>query len=298
MPPERILITGGTGQLGRALQDVYAGDALVEAPSHADLDLTDVLKLRRVFHDFLPTLVIHAAAATNVDACEADVEGTFRSNALGTRYVAHLAALHDAPLVYISTNYVFSGSRDGAYHEWDETKPISVYGRSKLGGEREVERHARRHVIVRTSWLYGHEVGHRNFVRTMMRLAESAAGPLRVVADQFGQPTYASDLASAIRAIVATQDYGLFHLTNEGACSWYEWAQEIFRVLGRDVPLEPIPATDYPRPAEPPRNGLLANLAAASLGITLPEWRDGLRRCLAAMGGLSGGRVTPVPPPR
>lgn len=290
MSPERILITGGSGQLGSALRDLYADSAELSSPSHAELDLTDVVSARQVLQAVRPSLVIHAGAATNVDACESDPAEAFRVNALSTRHLAQLTALHDIPLVYVSTNYVFDGTKDDAYFEWDATRPINVYGWSKLGGELEVERHARRYTIVRTSWLYGHGAGHRNFVRTMLRLAENAGPALRVVSDQVAQPTYATDLAAAIRALVATRDYGHYHLTNTGACSWYEWAMEVFRLAGRDVAIEPILAAEFPRPAAPPRNGMLANVAAASLGITLPEWRDGLRRCLASMGELPGDR--------
>lgn len=287
MSPDRVLITGGTGQLGSALCDLYAEGAVVSAPSRAEFDLTDVLSARQAFQDFRPSLVIHAGAATNVDACETEPAEAFRVNALSTRHLAQLAALHDIPLVYVSTNYVFDGAKEGAYFEWDATRPINVYGWSKLGGELEVERHARRYTIVRTARLYGHGAGHRNFVRTMLRQAEHAGSALRVVADQVAQPTYASDLAAAIRSLVATRDYGHYHLTNTGACSWYEWAVEIFRLAGRDVTIEPIAGAEFPRPAAPPRNGVLANVAAASLGITLPDWRDGLRRCLASMGKLA-----------
>lgn len=286
MSPERILITGGTGQLGSALRDLYAEGAELTAPSRAELDLTDVLSARQVLQDVRPSLVIHAGAATDVDACETDPAQAFRVNALSTRHLAQLTTLHDIPLVYVSTNYVFDGTKGDPYFEWDATRPINVYGWSKLGGEQEVERHARRYTIVRTARLYGHGTGHRNFVRTMLRLAEDTASPLRVVSDQVAQPTYATDLAVAIRSLVATRGYGHYHLTNTGACSWYEWATEIFRLTGRDVAIEPIVGAEFPRPAAPPSNGVLANVAAASLGITLPDWRDGLRRCLASMGEL------------
>lgn len=283
MPPDRIFVTGGSGQLGSALRELYADDAILRAPAHREYDLTDVSRMRQALQAFQPSLVIHAAAATNVDACETDAVTAFRVNALATRHLAQLTALHDVPLVYISTNYVFSGEKDGTYSEWDAPAPKSVYGWSKLGGEREVELHARRYLIVRTSWVYGHGAGHRNFVRAMLGMAEKREPTLRVVNDQWGQPTYATDLAVAIRSLIATREYGHYHLTNSGACSWYEWAVELFRLLGRDVAIEPIPATQFPRPAVPPRNGVLANIAASAVGITLPDWRDGLRRCLIAM---------------
>lgn len=283
----RVLIIGGTGQLGRALRIVYAPRDQVYAPGHGDLDITSPEQLRKAILDFQPELIVHAGAVTDVDGCETHVEEAFRVNALATRHLALLASLRDVPLVYVSTNYVFDGRKPTPYHEWDQTGPLSVYGLSKLGGEAEVRRHAPRYFIVRTAWLYGPDPAHRNFVRTMLGLADQGKTPLRVVADQWGQPTYAPDLAAAIQTLVATQDYGLFHLTSSGQCSWYEWAVELLRLAGRDVAVVPIPASEFPRAATPPTNGVLANWAAAALGITLPDWRDGLRRCLADMGELA-----------
>lgn len=279
----RVLITGGQGQLGRALRTVYeaAEGNEVRAPGHDELDAADTERSRAVLADFKPELLIHAGAATDVDGCETRVEEAFRANALGTRYLALLAAVQNIPLVYVSTNFVFDGRKAAPYHEWDQPNPLSVYGHSKLAGEQEVRRHAPRHFIVRTAQVY--DARGRNFMRTMLRLADEGRTPLRIVDDQRGQPTFAADLAAGIATLVRTQAYGTYHLTNGGACSWYEWAGEIFRQLGRDVPIEPVPATAFPRPAAVPANGVLENWAAAALGVTLPDWRDGLRRCLAEL---------------
>ncbi len=281
----RILITGGGGQLGRALAAAYASAAEVRAPGRAELDIADPARVRATVAGFRPDLILNAGALTDVDGCETRHWDAFRANAFGPRVLALAAAEHGTPLVHISTNFVFDGVKPPGetYHEWDPPAPLSVYGRSKLAGEEEVRRHAPRHVIVRTALVYAPEG--RNFVRTMLRLAGQDA-PVRGVADQWGQPTYAADLAVGIKALAATGVCGTYHLTNEGACTYREWAEAIFQLAGRAIAVEPIPAAAFRRAAAIPANGVLTNWAAAALGVTLPDWRDGLRRCLAEMGEL------------
>jgi len=284
--PRRILITGGHGQLGRALAATYADAAMVAAPGRAELDVTDRESVERAVERCAPDLIIHAAAATDVDGCESDIVGTYRINALGARLIALAAGDRDIPLVYVSSNYVFDGRKPAgeAYHEWDAVGPLSVYGHSKLAGEEETRRHARRHYIVRTAQVYAAQG--RKFVQTMLRLADGGKNPIGCVADQWGQPTYATDLAAGIATLARTGAWGTYHLTNSGSGTWADWASEIFRLGGRAVAVEPIPASTFQRPATPPTNGVMHNWAAASLGITLPDWRDGVRRCLAEMGEL------------
>jgi dTDP-4-dehydrorhamnose reductase len=286
---DRVLITGGRGQLGRALAGVYAGAGTVAAPGRDALDVTDLASVRAIVAEFAPDLIVHAAAATDVDGCEGDPEGTFRINALGARNLALAAGERDTPLVYVSTNYVFDGRRPPgeAYHEWDATGPLSVYGRAKLAGEEETRRHARRHQIIRTAQVYAAQG--RKFVQTMLRLANEGRATVGGVADQWGQPTSAADLAAGVAALARTGAWGTYHLTNAGSCTWAEWATEIFRLSGRAVTVEPIPAATFKRAATPPANGVMHNWAAAALGVTLPDWRDGLRRCLAEMGELRAG---------
>lgn len=274
----KILVTGGSGQLGRALTRLAPEQhTVMPLDSHA-CNVTDFASVEATLHRELPDLIIHAGALTDVDGCEREPELAFRVNALGTQHVAALAHRHDAALVYISTNYVFSGESDIPYHEFDEPAPLSVYGRSKLAGERAVRALAPRHYIVRTAMIYD-EMG-RNFVNTMLRAASSRRS-LNGVDDQIGNPTYAADLAAAVYRLIERPAYGTYHLTNEGVTSWYGWAKEIFRLAQVDVELTPIPASAYQRLARPPANGALANLAAAGLGITLPPWQDALARCLA-----------------
>lgn len=283
----RVLITGGRGQVGRAFQAIYAGRGEIVAPGRDELDVTNPEQVRAAVIESAPELIVHAGALTDVDGCETRVEEAYRTNAFGTRTLALMAAARDLPLVYLSTNYVFDGAKpvEQPYHEWDDARPLSVYGHSKLAGEEEVRRHARRHFIVRAALVY--DATGDNFVRTMLRLADEGRRPVRVVDDQWGQPTFATDLAAALLTLARTRAYGTYHLTNTGACSAFEWAREVFRLAGRDVAVEPIPTSAYPRPAARPANGLLANWAGATLGIILPDWRDGLARCLAEMGQLS-----------
>ena len=283
----RVLISGGRGQLGRALAEAYGGEHQVWAPGRDELDVTDLLSTRAAVDRFAPDLIVHAAALTDVDGCEGRPDDAFRTHALSARWFALLAAEREVPLVYVSTNYVFDGRKPPgeAYREWDATGPLSVYGASKLGGEEEVRRLARRHYIVRTAQLYAAEG--RKFVQTMLRLADEGRTSLQVVADQWGQPTFATDLARGITALGRTGVWGTYHLTNAGSCTWSEWTEEIFRLAGLPVAVEPIPAAAFRRAATPPANGVLANLAGAALGIVLPDWPDGLRRCLDEMGRLS-----------
>lgn len=272
----RILVTGGTGQLGTALSRLAPKVHPVVALGTAKLDVRDRDIVRRRFHDHRPEVVIHAAAMTNVDGCETDPASAHRVNVGGTANVIEAAREIGARVVYISTNYVFDGEADMPYQEGDGPDPISVYGRTKLDAETIVGAEPSS-VIIRTAMLYD-ETG-RNLVNTMLRLA--ATQPRLVgVDDQFGNPTYAGDLAEAIFGLIETNASGIFHLVNQGVTSWYGWAREIFQVVGNPIPIDPIPANSFPRPARPPRYGALENTRAAALGIQLPAWEDGLRRCL------------------
>jgi dTDP-4-dehydrorhamnose reductase len=273
----RVLISGGTGQLGSALlRTAPAVDCF--APDRHQLNLTDFDALWSHVKHLKPDLIIHAAAMTDVDGCEREPDTAWRVNALATQNIAAAANEIGAQLVYVSTNFVFDGEAEEPYCEFASTNPISAYGASKLAGEAAVVALCPRHYVVRTAMVFD-ESG-KNFVNTMLRLA-SGRTSLSVVHDQFGNPTYAHDLAEAIWTLVQQPSYGTFHLTNTGTASWYAWAVEIFRLAGVEMSVEPIPASAYQRTARPPRNGALANLAAASRGIVLPAWKDALARCIA-----------------
>jgi len=274
---QRVLITGASGQLGQALQGLNRPGWVMQPTTSTDLDIRDWQAVRERFSALSPQLVIHAAAATNVDRCEREPEWAFEVNALGTRHVAQGSALVDAQLVYISTNYVFNGGKSGPYHEFDQPNPISVYGASKLAGEVEALNATSKCHVVRTASVYA-EHGN-NFVRTMRGLMDRL-DRITVVDDQDSNPTYATDLAVAVAEIAARAPFGVYHATNEGTASWHEWAVEIADRIGATTEVVPIPASEFERNAEPPANGTLVSLPLARLGITLPPWRDGLKRCL------------------
>ena len=273
-----LLVTGGTGQLGRAIVRLGTGRHEVRPLGSSDLDATDFASVQRVIAETGPDLVIHAGAMTDVDGCEHDPVLAYRVNALGTQHLASVTATAGIPMVYVSTNFVFDGVLDRPYTEFDTTNPISIYGSSKLAGERAVTALNPRHYIVRTAMVYD-ESG-RNFVNSMLRLAGEHP-KLTIVDDQFGNPTYAGDLAAGILQLIEHRAYGTYHLTNNGVASWYQWARKIFELSGIAIPVEPIPASAFERAASPPANGALANLAAAGLGIELTQWENALARCLS-----------------
>jgi dTDP-4-dehydrorhamnose reductase len=272
-----VTITGATGQLGAALVATLGTSCEVDAWSHGDVDVAQWSSVRDRIAASRPNLVIHAAAATNVDRCETEPDWAWTINALGTRHVAQASAAIGAELVYISTNYVFDGVKSDPHHEYDTPQPISVYGASKLAGEAEARAATPRCHIVRTAWLYA-SVGH-NFVNTMRRLM-AERDELTVVSDQFGNPTSANDLAEAVVAIVDRAPYGTYHAVNAGIASWHDWAMYIATLVDSRTPIKPISAATYQRAATPPANGALRSLALPGLGIDLPDWRDALQRTL------------------
>lgn len=276
----RVLVTGGHGQLGRALLRTAPVGMEVIALGSSDCDVTDPATVRAIVARIEPEFIVHCAAWTDVDGCERHPERAWRVNALGAQHVATACAEAGAVLVYISTNYVFDGERDEPYHEFDRPNPLSVYGASKLAGEEVVRALCPRHAIVRTAMLY--DAHSRNFVTTVLRLAREQPR-LRMVADQYGNPTFVDDLARALWQLVVQPAYGTFHLINQGAASWYEWAVAVLELLDLAVPVDPIPASEFRRAARPPRNGVLTSLAAPALGIIMPDWRDALARCLASL---------------
>lgn len=284
----RVLITGGHGQLGRALVRTAPRETEVFSLGATECDVTDPLAVHAALARIEPAVVIHCAAWTDVDGCERHPERAWRVNALGTQHVAAACAAAGATLVYVSTNYVFDGEQDEPYHEFSPARPLSVYGASKWAGEQAVRSLCPQHYIVRTAMLY--DVVGRNFVTTVLRLLEEQPR-LRMVADQYGNPTWVEDLARALWQLVAQPVYGTYHLVNVGAASWYDWAVAIASTIGSPVPIDPIPASEYRRAARPPRNGVLASLAAPALGIVLPDWRDALARCLARLRPSDAGET-------
>jgi dTDP-4-dehydrorhamnose reductase len=275
----RVLLTGAGGQVGVELAAVFADTDLV-ALTRAELDVGDWHAVAATVAEVEPDLVCNAAAWTDVDGCETDPTRAVLVNALGVRHLAAACARVGAHLVHVSTDYVFSGEKDGPYDEWDEPAPRSVYGRSKLGGEREVARHAGSWAIARTSWVFGRRG--RNFVDTIVGRARDGA-PLRVVDDQRGCPTYAPDLAGALARLAVGRQPGIFHVTNEGACTWHDLAVAAVELAGLDPSVVGTTTTaELARPAPRPANSVLSGAAWAAAGFRpLRPWREALAEKLA-----------------
>jgi dTDP-4-dehydrorhamnose reductase len=269
----RIFITGCKGQLGRALNDVLT-DQTVAGCDLPETDITDRSAIASAIGAFDPDVVIHAAAWTDVDGCARHPEKAYQVNALGTQNVALACASSGAALAAISTNEVFDGTAEEPYREWDPPHPINPYARSKAAGEWFARHLLERFYIVRTAWLYADEGG--NFPHRIIELADEL-GALKVVTDEVSNPTYAPDLAAALIKLVESEAYGVYHLTNAGYGSRYDFAREILRISGReDVPVEPITLDAFERESTPPQFAPLANTAAATLGIELRPWQDAL----------------------
>lgn len=277
----RILVTGADGQLGTELVRSLAAQGEVVPSTLADLDVTEAACAGRVAA-LAPDWVVHAAAATDVDRCEREPDWAMAVNAEGTRRVAEGCRQAGAGLVYLSTDYVFDGRTNIPYVESDAPSPLNTYGRSKLEGERAVQAVAPHGAIVRTAWLYG--IHGKNFVKTI--LARAAAGtPLRVVDDQVGSPTYASDLAEAIALLLSRRLTGTFHVTNAGACSWYEFTQAILRLGGFAAGVvRRMTSEELSRPARRPAYSVLANAAWREAGLPpLRPWPEALAAMLTAL---------------
>jgi dTDP-4-dehydrorhamnose reductase len=280
----RILVTGSRGQLGTELMQ-----RLAAAPHHEalgvdlpDVDLSDRDQTLALVTGFEPDAVVHAAAFTAVDACETEVETAYRVNCAATRFVADGARRVGAHVVYVSTDYVFDGTKSTPYVEWDQPSPRSVYGRTKLGGEYEIDPGW---TVARTSWVCGVHGG--NMVKTLLRLA-GERDALSFVDDQRGHPTFAGDLAAMLLRLAVERVPGVFHTTNQGAVSWYEFAREVFMAAGLDPErISPITTAelDPPRPAPRPANSVLDNLAWRLHGFPPSrDFREPLAEVVAALG--------------
>jgi dTDP-4-dehydrorhamnose reductase len=269
----RILITGGKGQLGTALQQTLIEHEVV-ALSREALDITEKEAVFTAVSTHAPHLIIHCAAYTNVDGCAQDPALAYQVNGLGTQNMALACQEFGLEMVHVSTNEVFGGDNLNGYEEWMPLNPGNGYGRSKAAGETQVRNLLQRYYIVRSAWIYA--VNGRNFVHAILNRARST-GQLRVVTDEVGNPTYAHDLAAAITQLIGTQQYGIYHLMNSGHCSRWQFANEILRLAGLDnVANTPILGKEFKRASTPPPYGVLHNLAGAAIGITLRSWQEAL----------------------
>lgn len=273
----RVLVTGASGQLGRELVEAFTGPSVdLVALDHAALDVGDRDAVLGAVTTLRPDAVVNAAAWTAVDECEGDPDRALRVNALGVRHIADGARRVGAHVTHVSTDFVFDGTKRGPYTEWDDPSPISVYGRSKLGGERELDPGS---TIVRTSWVFGRHGA--NMVKTLLALA-AGDGEVRFVDDQRGCPTAADDLAAVIRHLVTARIPGTFHVTNTGATTWFDFARDVFAAAGADpARVLPIATSDLdpPRAALRPANSVLDHVALRQSGIPLlPDHRESMGR--------------------
>jgi dTDP-4-dehydrorhamnose reductase len=284
----RAVVIGANGQLGTDLVKILSGWDMMGL-THSDLDIRDLAQARAVLSQLKPDAVINTAAFNRVDDCEDDPDKAFSANAYGARNLARVCADSDCALMHISTDYVFGGEQVSPYTEDDAPNPLSVYGASKLAGEYFVRNICPKHFIVRTSGLYGLAGSSGkggNFVETMIRLA-GPGKPLRVVEDQVLTPTYTKDLAQRLKALLQTQAYGLYHITNRGQCSWYEFAARIFLFLGLKPDFGPTTTKAFGAKAQRPAYSVLAQAKLKQLGIgDLPLWEDALKRYLIEKGHL------------
>lgn len=273
----KVLVTGVKGQLGYDVMAELAKRNIEAIGVDIDeMDITDKISVEKVIGEAAPDVVVHCAAYTAVDAAEDNEALCRRVNAGGTRNIAEVCKKLDCKMVYISTDYVFDGQGTRPWEPDDERHPLNVYGQTKYEGELAVQENLSKYFIVRIAWVFGKNG--KNFVKTMLKLAETH-DKLTVVNDQFGSPTYTYDLARLLVDMIQTDKYGIYHATNEGICTWYEFACEIFRQAGVKIEVTPVPASEYPTKAKRPENSRLDKSKLTENGFErFPSWQDALRR--------------------
>lgn len=276
----KILVTGVNGQLGYDVMNELAKRGIEGVGTDVDnMDVTDAAACQRVIKEVGPDAVMHCAAYTAVDAAEENVELCRKINGEGTRNIAEVCRELDIPMMYISTDYVFDGQGERPWEPDDERHPLNVYGQTKYEGELAVEELLDKYFIVRIAWVFG--VNGKNFIKTMLRLGRER-GKVSVVNDQIGSPTYTYDLARLLVDMIQTDKYGRYHATNEGLCSWYEFACEIFKKAGMDhVEVTPVTSREFPVKAVRPSNSRMSKEKLTENGFErLPSWQDALERYL------------------
>jgi dTDP-4-dehydrorhamnose reductase len=272
----RVLLLGGSGQLGSEIRARWRDDEIV-APSHRELDLHDTSSIERAVEQVAPEIVVNCAAFHNVDRCEEQPEVAFSINALAVDRIATICVARGIEFLTISTDYVFDGRAMQPYQETDCPNPISAYGASKLAGEQLVLRRGMKAYIVRTCGVYGVHASKSKgtFIDRVITQARSGETP-RIVRDVVVSPTHAGDLAVALRGLVASGKYGLYHACNVGPVSWYDFASAAVELAGITQPIEPILASEWKAPARRPAYSALANVKLDALGISMPSWREGI----------------------
>lgn len=283
-----VLVTGSSGQLGQSLQFLAGNYPEIDFVfcSSKELDITNAADCEVIFSQYKPNYCINTAAYTAVDKAETEVEKAHLINVIGAKNLADLCKKHHTVLLHVSTDFVFDGEKNSPYTENDITNPIGVYGKTKLEGEQAIQSILKEHFIIRTSWLYS-PFGN-NFMKTMLRLA-SERDSLSIVNDQIGTPTNAVDLAECLIKIIChtelvevqqpkTSNFGIYHFSNEGHCSWFDFAKEIFKIHKIEINLSPIPTTSFPTPAKRPKYSVLDKDKIKSIfGIEVRDWELSLR---------------------
>ena len=279
----KILITGANGLLGHELSSLLKDHTLILL-SHSQLDISDSESVNKQIDSSSPDIIINSAAYTQVDACETNYDLAFQSNAIGPKNLAIKCKQLGIPLIHISTDYVFEGNekKNSPLVENDKLGPKTVYGKTKLEGEKMVQENCEKYFILRTAWLYGEG---KNFVKTMLSLSKKNK-ELKVVNDQIGSPTYAKDLAKAIKEIIEKKSdkYGIYHVTNKGEVSWYEFAKKIFEIKNIEIKVNPCTSEEFPRPAPRPHYSVLSNQKWIDAGFTpMRDYEEALNEYLDSL---------------
>ena len=275
----KVLVTGVKGQLGYdVVNELTKRGHIAVGTDIEEMDITDKKSVESVMKENMPEAVIHCAAYTAVDAAEDNVELCRKINAEGTQNIADVCKELDIKMIYISTDYVFDGEGERPWEPDDERSPLNVYGQTKYEGDLAVQNTLDKYFIVRIAWVFG--VNGKNFIKTMLNLGKNRDS-LTVVNDQFGSPTYTYDLAKLLVDMVETDKYGIYHATNEGICTWYEFACEIFKQAGMNIKVSPVSAAEYPAKAKRPSNSRMSKEKLTQNGFEkLPAWQDALSRYL------------------
>jgi dTDP-4-dehydrorhamnose reductase len=276
----KVVVTGAAGQLGQdVLLELARKNHQAFGADRQQLDITIEENVLAYISEVKPDVILHCAAYTNVDGAEENEELAYQINAAGTEYLAKAAKQTGTKLLYVSTDYVFDGTATEPYEVDEPTKPLGAYGRTKLAGEQLLQKHLEEFFIVRTAWVFG--VHGNNFVKTMIRLGKER-GEVGVVHDQVGSPTYTVDLARFMVELMETDKYGIYHATNSGICSWYEFAVEIFKQAEMNVKVNPLTSDQFPRPAARPKYSVLSKKMIEQQGLTpLRDWKEALSAYLA-----------------
>ena len=271
-----ILVTGSTGQLGSdVVKELLKRGCSTLSPNRSEFNLCSEDSIRNYILNSNCEAIVHCAAYTQVDKAEDEKDLCIKINATATKHIVKCAKILDIPMIYISTDYVFDGTKDGEYTENDETNPINIYGESKLAGEKYVQEILDKYYIVRTSWVFN--INGKNFIETMLRLSK-ANNQLSIVNDQIGSPTYTKDLSRLLVDMLETSKYGLYHATNEGYCSWYEFADTIFKLANINIDIKAINSNEYASRAKRPLNSKLSKDKLIEYGFKpLPHWEDALK---------------------